>query len=85
MRMELDNYTEFSKLNIDIKKEDLIKIEITSLSKGRNEKTIRIPKIKSKQKNELNKKIQNVLSSDRTINIEILLNILNEQLKNEKK
>jgi hypothetical protein len=84
IRLELDNFTEFSKLNIDIKKEDLIKIEITSLSKGRNEKTIRIPKIKSKQKNELNKKIKNVLSSDRTTNIEILLNILNEQLKNEK-
>lgn len=85
IRLELDNFTEFSKLNIDDKKENVIKIEITSLSEGRSERILRIPKSNSKQVKELEGSIQNVLTKDKNTNLETLLKILTDQLKNEKK
>ncbi len=84
IRLELDNFTEFSKLNIDDKKENVIKIEITSLSEGRSERILRIPKGNSKQIKELEENIQNVLTKDKNTILETLLKILTDQLKNEK-
>ncbi len=81
---ELDNLTDISKKDIDVEKEEVLKLEITSFVKGVQKNLIRLPKNKSKEIANLEGKIKSILNSDnRQINIALLIKLLQEQIEDE--
>jgi len=81
---ELDNFTEISEDEIDKTKEDVMKLEITSFVKGVQKNLIRIPKHKSNEITKLANKIKPLLKDgDSQSNIVLLINLLQEQLKDD--
>lgn len=83
MFAELDNLCELSKLNVDRDKEEVVKIDITTLTEGMQTNLVRFPKSRIEQGQSLKSKIEKNLSSDKYTNIAALLSLLEEQLKNE--
>jgi hypothetical protein len=83
MVRSLDNLSELSEKDIDLTKEAVIKLEITSFVEGMQKSHIRLPKSKEKDLSILAKNINNKLSKDRNLNVLALLKLLQEQLKNE--
>ncbi len=82
---ELDNYTELSQETVDLEKEEIIKLEITSFIKGLSKKHIRIPKSKMKKINNFEKLIKEQLKeNDKTFNIALLTKLLQDELNDEK-
>ncbi len=81
---ELDNYTELSKEDIDLNKEEIIKLEITSFLKGLSKKHIRIPKSKMEKINNFEKSFKKQLKdNDKTFNIALLTKLLQDELNDE--
>lgn len=81
---ELDNYTELSEKDVDTKKEEVIKIEVTSFLQGLSKKYIRIPKSKIEKINTLERALKEQLKeNDKTFNIALLTKLLQDELKDE--
>lgn len=80
---DLDNLCTLAKSDIDLKHEDLFKLEITTFSKGHQKKILRIPKDKLEQISGLEKDIRNKLTSDKSTNIALLAKLLQEQIGDE--
>jgi hypothetical protein len=83
MVRSLDNLSELSEKDIDLTKEAVIKLEITSFVEGMQKSHIRLPKSKEKDLSILAKSINNKLGKDKNLNILALLQLLQQQLKNE--
>lgn len=81
---ELDNFTEISERDINPDKEDVIKLEVTDLLKGLSKKYIRIPKSKMTKIANLEKSYKEQLRlNDRTVNIALLVKLLQDELKED--
>ncbi|MBI5328511.1 MAG: hypothetical protein HZB80_09545 [Deltaproteobacteria bacterium] len=81
---ELDNLCELSKADVDEKKEDVFKLEITSFVGGIKKNLIRLPKNRNKEIIQREDVIKTKLSADRRINIAVLLKLLQSQLEDGK-
>ena len=81
---ELDNLCELSKADVDEKKEDVFKLEITSFVGGIKKNLIRLPKNRNKEIVQREDVIKTKLSADRRINIAVLLKLLQSQLEDGK-
>ncbi len=77
---ELDNLCNLAKSDIDLEKEDVFKLEITSFLKGLQRQTLRLPKGKMKEVDSLENDIKGKLSDDRTANIVLLLKLLQDEI-----
>lgn len=81
---ELDNLTDISKNDIDLGKEEILKLEITSFVKGVQRNLIRMPKEKARQIDIRKQSIQDLLyRGDRQANIALLIKLLQEEIENE--
>lgn len=81
---ELDNLCELSKADVDKEKEDVFKLEITSFVEGIKKTLIRLPKNRNKEIIQWESVMKAKLSSDRRINIAVLLKLLQDQLEDGK-
>jgi hypothetical protein len=82
---ELDNISDIIEKDIDQEKEELIKLEVTSIIKGLSKKYIRIPKNKLKKIDKLEVDFKKQLDkSDKALNIALLARLLQEQIDNDK-
>ena len=80
----LDNYTDLLREDIDLNKEEVIKLEITSFLKGLSKKNIRIPKAKFEKINTLEKSFKEQLKvNDKTFNIALLTKLLQDELNGD--
>ncbi len=79
---ELDNLTEINSSDIDVEKEEVFKLEITSFVEGIKKNLIRLPKNKTKEISKLSSDLSSKLTGDRQINIATLTKLLQEQLRN---
>ncbi len=73
---ELDNLCDIHEANIEHDKEEIIKIEITSLDKGTKPYQIRLSKEKSKAVDALQKKLETALAKDPSISQAVLIKLL---------
>ncbi|KMQ61149.1 hypothetical protein ACM40_15760 [Chryseobacterium sp. BLS98] len=78
---ELDNLSEISQKDFDETTEEIFKIEITSFVDGLKKNLVRLPKEKTKEISEKEIELKKLLVDDTRINITILANLLQEQLK----
>lgn len=78
---ELDNLYEISRKDFDENKEDIFKIEITSFVDGLKKNLVRLPKEKTKEISEKEGELKKLLVEDSRINITVLANLLQEELK----
>jgi len=79
----LDNLSELSKTNIVEDEEDILKFEVTSFVEGLNKNTLRIPKTKSKEIEQKQKEIKDILGNDKKTSITVLAYLIKEYLNNE--
>jgi hypothetical protein len=79
----LDNLSELSKANIVEDEEDILKFEVTSFVEGLNKNTLRIPKTKSKEIQQKQKEIKDILGTDKKTSITVLAYLIKEYLNNE--
>ncbi len=77
---ELDNLCNLTKSDINLDKEDVFKLEVTSFIKGLQKQTLRLPKGKMDEAKLLEKDIKGKLSNDRTTNIALLLKLLQDEI-----
>lgn len=77
---ELDNLCILVESDVNLEDEEVIKFELTSLMTGLQKYTLRFPKNKIKEIEIIKKEITNKLSSDRTTNIALLLDLLQNEL-----
>lgn len=77
---ELDNLCILAKGDVDLEKEDIFNIEITSFLKGLQKHTLRMPKGKMNDFKELELVIKEKLSHDRSANIALLLKLLLDEI-----
>jgi predicted oxidoreductase (fatty acid repression mutant protein) len=81
---DLDNLTDISKKDIDVEKEEILKLEVTSFVKGVQRNFIRLPKEKSKQLDSKKEEMKKMLvGGDRQMNIVLLIKLLQEEIENE--
>jgi hypothetical protein len=80
---ELDNLCEINAATVDEHKEEVLKLEITSLVQGLNKSLLRISKDQSKEAEKKQQEIKKLLGKDKKINITILTKLLQELLSNE--
>ena len=78
--LELDTLTSFSKTDIDEEKEDVFGVELSSFLEGVTKKMVRLPKSKRKEIAIIETEVRTNLSSDKTMNIAALTNVLKELL-----
>ncbi|MFA7444955.1 MAG: hypothetical protein WCY89_03350 [Flavobacteriaceae bacterium] len=78
---ELDNLNEISQKDFDEAKEEVFKIEITSFVDGLKKNLVRLPKEKTKEISEKEIELKKLLGKDTRINISVLTNLLQEELK----
>jgi hypothetical protein len=80
---ELDNLCNMAKSGVDPDKEEVLKLEVTSLTDGTQKQLVRVPKQKMDDLVNLEKDIENILlkSKDKTGNIFILTKLLQKELK----
>ena len=80
----LDNFTEISEENVDLDKEEVIKLEVTSFLKGLSKKKIRISKSKLKKITNFEKSIKEQLKeNDKNFNIALLTRLLQSEIDEE--
>jgi hypothetical protein len=79
---ELDNLREFEKKNIDISREEAIKIEITTLIDGMQKNTMGFPKKKIAAAQQVKQSLRRNLTTDTKINIFALIDLLKEEIQN---
>ncbi|MDQ1352299.1 MAG: hypothetical protein QG657_2605 [Acidobacteriota bacterium] len=80
---ELDNLCEFSDMNVDRRREDIFKVEVTTLSEGTKANLLRFSRDKDEESQKLKTRIKEILSADKSINIAAMLGIIREQFDNE--
>jgi hypothetical protein len=78
---ELDNLCEISEKDVDEKKEDIFKIEITSFVDGLKKNLVRLPKEKTKEAIKKEAELKLLLGDDSGVNIAILTSLLQQELK----
>ena len=78
---ELDSLTNLSKEDLDINKEVVFGIEMSSFVDGINRGLIRMPKHKVAEVSKIESNIKGTLTKDKTMNIVALANILKELLQ----
>jgi DNA replication protein DnaC len=81
MVLELDTLTTLSKSDFVEDKEDVIGLEISTFNDGVNKKVIRLPKNKRKEVQSIEQLVKKQMSSDKTVNMVALANILKELFK----
>lgn len=81
---EFDSLSEFANLEIDKQREDVFKIEITSVNNALHTAIIRLTKEQETKAKEIEEKIKKILGSNKRLNQVALLNILKKELENEK-
>lgn len=79
--VELDNLNEISQKDFDETTEDYFKIEITSFVDGLKKSLVRLPKEKTKEISKKELELKKLLLEDTRINITVLANLLQEELK----
>jgi hypothetical protein len=79
----LDNLCELSKASLIENEEDILKFEITSFVEGLNKNTLRIPKTKSKEIQQKQSEIRNILGTDKKTSVTVLAYLIKEYLNNE--
>lgn len=79
---ELDNFTDISLADENPEREDIYKLEITSILEGLKRELVRIPKSKEKQVEEKEFAMKKLLTKDKYLNIAILTKLLKDQLNN---
>ncbi len=79
--IQLDGLTNISKTDIDEDKEEVIAVKIDSFFSGIAPKIVKIPKKKELEINEIKEQLKKKLSSDKTLNIAALVNLLKDLLK----
>jgi len=81
MVYELDNLCTLVKTDVNFENEDVYKFEVTTFLKGLQKQTLRIPKGKLKEIKSLEDEIKSKLTSnDKSTNIALLLNLLQDQI-----
>ncbi|MBP1638886.1 MAG: hypothetical protein H6Q17_469 [Bacteroidetes bacterium] len=81
MVYELDNLCTLVKTDINLDNEDVYKFEVTTFLKGLQKQILRIPKGKLKEIKSLEDEIKSKLTSnDKSMNIALLLNLLQDQI-----
>lgn len=80
---ELDNLCNLVNSDVNLDTEEVFKLEITSFINGLQKYTIRFPKVKTNETKKMEADIKSKLSSDRNVNIALLLELLQNEL-NEK-
>lgn len=78
---ELDNLSEISQKDFNESTEEIFKIEITSFVDGLKKSLVRLPKEKTREISEKETELKKLLVGDTRINITILANLLQEELK----
>jgi len=81
MIFELDSLTNISKADIDEASEDVIGVKIDSFFSTINPKIVRVPKKKAEEIEQIKTALKKELSSDKTLNIAAVLNLLKELLQ----
>ncbi|PIQ09287.1 MAG: hypothetical protein COW71_07100 [Ignavibacteriales bacterium CG18_big_fil_WC_8_21_14_2_50_31_20] len=77
-KKEFDNLSDFTNLDIDIQKEDAVKVEITSIRDGLRSEIIRVPKILHNSDNLFVDNFKNI--KDKNERISLLLTLLKDEL-----
>lgn len=77
---ELDNLCDINKTSVDDEKEEILKLEITSLVQGLNKSLLRIAKGKNKEVEMKQNEIKRILGNDKRISLTILTKLLQELL-----
>ncbi|MFW5983200.1 MAG: hypothetical protein ACOCQ4_01770 [bacterium] len=81
---DLDNITEISDEDIDVEKEDVLKLELTSFVKGVQKRLIRLPKKQDEALNDRKGDFKSLMKgTDKQENIALLLKLLQEEIENE--
>lgn len=80
MVFELDSLTKLSKTKFDDKKETVLDVHINSFEDGMTKKIIRLPKGKSDEVKNLENRIKELLSKDKTIDLAALTAVLKDLL-----
>jgi len=81
MVYELDNLCTLVKTDVNLENEDIYKFEVTTFLKGLQKQTLRIPKGKLKEIKNLEDEIKSkLIGNDKSTNIALLLNLLQEQM-----
>lgn len=81
--VDLDSLTNLSKSDFKEDKEDVFDLQINSFFDGISKKMVRLPKNKKIQIDGIQENLKKHLSTDSTLNIAALTNLLNEIIKNE--
>lgn len=81
---EFDSFLEFANLDIDTQREEAYKIEITSTNEGSLGAVIRLTKEQEYKSKEVEQKIKKSMSPNKKLNQIALINILKEEIENEK-
>lgn len=80
---ELENLTEIESKIASEYIHDALKVEITSLARGLNKRTLSIPKSKQKEVDKVKSELSKCLTGDKEMNIFILARLLNDQMKSD--
>lgn len=82
---ELDNLCDISRMIADPDKEQIFKVEVTTLNEGSQEQLVRAPKQAEQAEQALAEELQATLSrsADRTVRISLLLKLLQQELRQE--
>lgn len=83
MILSLDSLTSLSNSNIDHEREFVYDVSIISFGSPMENKTIRLPKTKSPEVNALEKKLAELLSKDKNINLAALTAVLKDLLQDD--
>jgi hypothetical protein len=83
MILDLDSLTSLSKSDFNEEKEDIYDLQINTFFKGISKKLVRLPKVKKDEVTKIQTELKSALSSDNSLNIAALTNLLKEMLKNE--
>lgn len=81
---EFDSFLEFANLNLDTQGEEAYKIEITSTNDGSLGAVIRLTKEQKYESKKIEQKIKKSMSPNKKLNQIALINILKEEIDNEK-
>lgn len=81
MIVDLDSLTNLSKSDFKEDKEDVFDVQINSFFDGISKKMVRLPKNKKAQIDVIQENMKKQLSTDSTLNIAALTNLLNEIIK----
>ncbi|MGH2666707.1 hypothetical protein [Flavobacterium sp.] len=80
MILNLDSLNEISKVKLDEEKEIALNVQISSFEEGMTNRVIRLPKGKSKEVKNLEEKIKELLSKDKSIDLAAITAVLKDLL-----